>query len=266
MLRKNPKPSINTPVMIPLFRSLPTTIINSEQEELYLMSCTTEMPRDVPPPCLSVDLIKKFLAYVHSFTTIGLEAQATAFSYEPNGVIKYLALLPQINAPDYVDTRPGNVSEFDAVERFAAQEPGKDMNSFVLRCWIHTHPRYKAYMSSKDIIQLYNNARMGNLSFGIVIAPKVKGLKALCVRLTNDGYEKVERILEESASVEPERREVFLSSAICNSSTSFYCQVPFTVSDQPCQVVDLRSTKEVCDQLRSFIENGHPDEDWISPL
>ena len=44
-----------------------------------------------------------------SFTAVGLESQATAFSYEEDGAIKHLALLPQHNKVSIVMSRDGTV-------------------------------------------------------------------------------------------------------------------------------------------------------------
>ena len=48
------------------------------------------------------DEIRAFLGYVHLFITLGLEAEAMAFSHDVDGVIQYLALFPQFNEPDSV--------------------------------------------------------------------------------------------------------------------------------------------------------------------
>ena len=61
------------------------------------MSDIDEWPSAVPIPSIFCDLITNFLTLTHSFTALGLEAQATGFSHAHNGTIKYLALLPQIN-------------------------------------------------------------------------------------------------------------------------------------------------------------------------
>ena len=61
------------------------------------MSDTVEWDASIPEPVISKSVITKFLERVHPFTVVGLEAQATAFSYQHNGVIKFFALLPQIN-------------------------------------------------------------------------------------------------------------------------------------------------------------------------
>ena len=69
---------------------------------------------ELPP--LSFELITKFLAHVHSFTTVGLEARANAYSFLGDEAIKYLALLPQSNKVSTVEDRPSDVTEWDAVE------------------------------------------------------------------------------------------------------------------------------------------------------
>jgi len=123
------------------------------------------------PPLLSHDLISKFLGRVHSFTTVGLEAQATAFSFHADGVVSYLALLPQHNRVSSVEDRAGDITELNAVEAFAAGDhrPG---DGYIQRCWIHTHPRFKAFMSSIDIFQMFLNTKTNPSSFGVVISPR----------------------------------------------------------------------------------------------
>jgi len=56
-------------------------------------------------PTICLTLIQKYLALVHAFTAVGLEAQATAYSYE-NGTIRYLALLLQENRTFCVSDKP----------------------------------------------------------------------------------------------------------------------------------------------------------------
>jgi len=140
-------------------------------------------------------LIKCFLANVHAFTVLGLEAQATAFSSGENGVVNYLAKLPQTNTPTNVTSRDPGVTELDSVQRMEAMNP--QASPFVPRCWIHTHPRWRAFMSATDIFQLYLCACQFHLSFGIVISPRVKGLKVLCVHLTEIGFTEGRRFCQE---------------------------------------------------------------------
>ena len=121
-----------------------------------------------PIPTISFDLLSYFLGFVHNFTVMSLEAQATAFSFDQNGVIKYLALLPQVNE---VDT-------LTAIEKFC-QKTRQPVDACIPRCWIHTHPMYKGFMSSTDLYQLCGNYCQNPESFGIALPPRKEGLKVL---------------------------------------------------------------------------------------
>ena len=48
------------------------------------------------------DEIRAFLGYVHLFITLGLEAEAMAFSHDVDDVIKYVGLFAQFKEPDSV--------------------------------------------------------------------------------------------------------------------------------------------------------------------
>jgi len=116
--------------------------------------------------------------------------QATAFSYGNDGAVSYLAFLPQINTVSQVTDREGGRTEYDAVQYFA-EHCGKQEDEFRLRCWIHTHPAYKAFMSGLDLCQMYYLRCQNPDSFAIVLSPRKKGVKALCVHLTDAGFAKL---------------------------------------------------------------------------
>ena len=102
----------------------------------------------------------------HSFTTVGLEAQATAYSVGSDGVINNLVLLPQINRVSTVeDDDSSPVTEVDALQMMEDQNPDH-VGEFKLRCWIHTHPRFKAFMSSTDLYTLHTLTRQNPHLFG----------------------------------------------------------------------------------------------------
>ena len=139
-------------------------------------------------------LVRTFLGVVHPFTTLGLEAQATAFSYGDKGVIKYLAIFPQNNAKSSVSDVPSDVTDWDAVSRFQAHDQTTSADGYLQRCWIYTHPSYPAFMSSVDIYQMYRCETSGPaFSFSMVISPRIKGLKVLVVRLTEAGKREIAR-------------------------------------------------------------------------
>lgn len=259
----NVKPTRNRPALVPLVPTIPLHMIRCD--EMSLMSDTSEWESDEPFPQISCSLIEKFLARVHPFTAVGLEAQATAFSYGPNGVLQYLALLPQENRVDSVTNSDSSVTEFDAIDLFNPPEGSMDGNDFVFRCWIHTHPHFKAFMSAVDIHQLYVNASLNPLSFGIVISPKLEGLKVLCVRLTRDGFDELRRLRLEAESRSPRNPASYIIANIHRTTKKLYYQIPFTVTYDQCQVVDLRAADGVIRQLQSHINREHADEDWLIP-
>jgi len=205
-------------------------------------------------PSFSNELIPKFLSRVHSFTTVGLEAQATAFSFGEDGAIKYLALLPQRNKVSTVTSQAENkedelppeiatperrivmveaavnavmgaliirtitsawkTSEFDAVDIFEKLDLKFRSETYISRCGIHTHPRFKAFMSSLDIYQLYGMTQQNPRSFGIVLSPRGEGLKALCVHLAQDQQEAQAADMRQYTEIH-----------IHESHTKFCCQI-----------------------------------------
>ena len=66
----------------------------------------------------TLDMIRTLLGYVHSFTTLGLEAQAMANSRGMDGVTQYLAFFPEYNEPDSVTDAFSLYSGNDAVSKF----------------------------------------------------------------------------------------------------------------------------------------------------
>ena len=43
----------------------------------------------------------------------------------------------------------------------------------------------------------------------------------------------------------------------------FYCQVPFDISFEPWDIVDLQSSEEVVDQMKAFVASDNADQCWI---
>jgi len=152
------------------------------------LSSRIEWPESSPLPVISAHAIQLFLGFVHAFTTLGLEAQATAFSCYKAGVIKYIGLFPQKNKRNTVYDVSDSVCEYDAIVRFQAQVPGTSIDDFVQRCWIHTHSAHRVCMSHIDVYQMYLCERSGPAySFSIVSSSKVEKAKLLAVRLTEGG-------------------------------------------------------------------------------
>ena len=227
------------------------------------------------PPVLSLALFRKFLARVHAFTALGLEAQATAFSVEKNGVINLLAFLPQTNEVLRVIQRETTVvdgesvalpTEIDAFDRFRSLVPPNSDDTYVTRCWIHTHSRPKAFMSAVDLCQLYNLTFSNPDSFGIVISPREEGIKVLCVRLTEEGRNRIGVFYSEAQEKHVANVTAYVEHQIRTSfHTKFYCQISFKVTKDDCYTVDLRTKDEVVGQLQNFILSGDPDTCWLPP-
>ena len=117
-LCSNKKPSLSKPARIPVISNDSTPI-----DELDTISCTTDWNRGKPVPVISNILITKFLARVHAFTVVGPGAQASAFSYGPDGIINCLALLPQVNQVSFVSSRDDGPTEFECHPKILWNEP-----------------------------------------------------------------------------------------------------------------------------------------------
>ena len=254
-LSKNENPAKGKPACIPLTPCIPWHLISSYELRLMNRSCDWGTR---PVPVLSFDLIQTFLAHVHNFTAVGLEAQATAYSYG-DGVVQYLSLTPQINEISNVTTRNSDITELNSLQRFCTIDPTKNIELFKMRCWIHTHPLYKAFMSSEDIVQLYwlrkdelhdSESPSNGKSFGIVISPRQEGVKALCVHLTDEAFVRMKRYEEIADGDLKGYLKTRLREGLENT---FYCQIPFQISSVPCTVADVRDSEEVVGQLSSFI-------------
>ena len=193
--------------------------------------------------------------------TLDLEPQAIAFSFKEDGVIKYLTLLPQRNRVGDVTDREGGPTEIDAVQKFSELDPQNIDGNYIPRCWIHTHPCFKAFMSSTDIYQLHGFACQYRHSFGIVISPRGEGLKALTVHLTEDGFEETGRYCNE-AEVRGTNAKEYVTTRIHSSTKKFYCQIPFSTSSETCQVVDLRGKDDVISQLTESLASGDSEHYW----
>ena len=171
--------------------------------------------------------------------------------------------MPQINCVETVTSRDSDVTELNAVKSFQEMDPKRHPDLFMLRCWIHTHPRFDAFMSSTDILQMYSNACLNRHSFGIVLSPKREGVKALCVWLTEIGFVRIrEWFIEARTRNDPDERS-YVVSKLSSSTIEFYCQIPFRTSAEQCLVADLRSKEEVINQLKDFIDSGTADTCWI---
>ena len=256
-------------------------------EKYCRLSCHNEWDESNPIPVISSDTIVTLLAVMHGFTTLGLEAQGTACACGSDGVIKYLAILPQINKKDTVyddPSMPSDLSMLDAYEFFQAHYPSSTGEDYCARCWIHIHSRHQAYMSHINIYQMFMLEK-GNYSFSLVISPRYDGLKMLAVRLTEAGRREIQAYTDEvvarNKEIEgrnKERKERgepdealeklenaanYVQGRIDASSTKFYYQVPLSLSDDPCVVVDFRDKEQVVKRLKTCVARKEYDYHWL---
>jgi hypothetical protein len=69
---------------------------------------------------------------------------------------------------------------------------------YCTRCWIQTHPKFLAFVSSTNVCQLHGCACQNRHSFAVVISPRRDGLKMLCVHLTRAEFERNKEALHGS--------------------------------------------------------------------
>jgi len=213
---------------------------------------------------ITYTLINKFLGYVHPFTAVGLQAEAYAYSLGIDGVIEYLAVLPQLNQQTSVKTHEPSP---DPRSFFCQYDGITDYSRYSRRCWLHTNPNGKACMSPEDIYRMFKNG----CNFAVVISPINQGVKALCVRLTDLGrntirsFEGVDVLDELDQQLGPLDEKQIIEK-IENSSHKFYTQIPFDLVLGECHVVDYRSKEEISSQICEHLKDKEKFEFWTTRL
>jgi len=235
------------------------------------MSTGCEWEETIPMPVISVDLVRRVLARVHPFTTVGLETQAKGFCCSKDGVFKFLALFPQSNHSNRVTLIKYSGAEHtpdenDAFQMFDAMELEKRQYSY--GCCIRITPAREAFLLPRDIFQLSLDQRQRYGVFSIIIAPKTAGIKVLAVRMTQDGTREVSEYLQEYERSEelkrlyPSARD-YVVKRIATSKSKFYCPIPFVLSQEPCKLVDFRKKDEITSPLAATFAKGKFDLNWL---
>jgi len=152
-------------------------------------------------------------------------------------------------------------NEIDAMKKFAEAEKPNSYEGYIPRCWIYTHPRGKACMSSEELYQLYLRSKTSRNFFTIVLAPRDDGVKALCVQLTEAGFNEIEQYCKEAKAKHQGIKE-YVIHHIDQSTVKFYYQIPFIVSYELCQVVDLRNGDDVIRQISRSLTSGRAGNCW----
>ena len=272
-------PDLYSPLLFPVRFDYPRELINCYQIEnpdgeqtammvnphLIHLSDSIEFSGTT---IISLSLFRKFLARTHHFTAIGLEAQAIAYRRGRNGVVKYLAFYPQISTPTSVTDRGGDGPSYvHAFKVFDELDPNPEQVEYHPVFWMHTHPRWSAYMSHIDIFQLFQNRSEGYTK-GIVFSPRQTGVKMLCVDLTKEGLTEIDRlrglyrVLYGGPKPVVDEKD-FLLESIRDSSTKFYTRIPFSVDSCSCFVADFRERDEVCRPIIEYVEKDKADWCWF---
>jgi len=144
------------------------------------------------------------------------------------------------------------------------------MDGYIPCCYLLTHPRHSVFLSAEEILQLYDHTLLNPRSYAIVLSPRNEGVKALCVRLTQDGFRMIEEYYEEGLTVSSSYRDValFVAGRINQArehdqTAPFYCQVEFRMTHDPCIVAHLRDERDEMGQLTHFIREGNAEVLWI---
>ncbi len=265
-LTENTKPSPLNPAVVPLIPLVPLDeVLEADIETPYLSrksDCTT---------ChivVAEDLVQQFLARVHAFTAIGLQAEAFGYSFGEKGAVKYIVILPQESTVDSVNSKrlkdrkdsPDDLSHIDVINAIQEREPRR-LEKIIQRCWLLTHPRGSVFLNEDELLKLYEYTRKNKHFFAIVLSPKRNGLKALCLHLTRDGFNKIEKYKSTAIDKELDPKR-FIADKMLLSKHTFYCQIPFIVTETKSTVFDYRGD-EVLSQLTDFINSRKQDKTWV---
>jgi len=114
-------------------------------------------------------------------------------------------------------------------------------------CWIHTHPTY----------QLFSNGdNWWNVIWNCHIAPRLRGMKALCVRLTRQGKDYLSQLRQFALDHGLNERRHIIETVHENPNIKFYEQIPFQITDDDSTVVDFRGNDEVIGSLKNYIQSS----------
>ena len=273
----NEIPSLDAPLTFPVLWRYPAELVRCMYDEStkrlvndHLIHLSDSIQRDSMPPFhIALSFFQAFLARAHPFTAVGLEVQGMAYYRGESRLVKYLVLYPQINEPDRVTNRDDDcTTPTDTFRRFDALDPNPKQEEYHVAFWIHTHPRWEAFMSPTDIRQLYYHCPI-NCPRGIVVSPRQTGVKMLFVELTREGIDELRSYDNMYCSSKQLKkhygiRDRFLLEKIRESRTKFYTRIPFSVSSGvSCIVADFRTEEQVCNRIREFINNDEADWDWF---
>ena len=248
-MQRNHFPSPENPVPIPLIdRSVREVLGDVKPKGMELVS---KLSDDEQVQVISIDVIIKFLALVHLNTAVGFQSQALAFSESIDGPVTYLCTIPF--GREKSTTAGSDIYNHKKIFSDCFGGSSSCPPRFVTRCWIITHPTSSVFLSSEEIVQLYDHTLQDKQCFCVVLSPRNDGMKMLCVQLTTKGFKTIKKFqedLERDPSFNESTRRAFLSLCVSGSDVDFYRQIRCSFSQDPCEVCDVRKTTEEIAEIK----------------
>ena len=252
-------PTLDNPALLCLV--YPPTWDVIQLERPWGIELDQKEPFPLVIPTLSVDMLTKFLSLVHLNTVAGFHSQALAYSSSHGDIVKYfgvlpsnrkLSLLPFDEQDDYEELMFNAFIKTDSsFSRFGA---------FKSHCLIITHPTSSVFLSESDIVDLYKETCRIRNSFCIVLSPRSEGMKILCVQLTDEGFNEIKRLEEQTGSCLVYCKEYtafMLEKKLSQSDFIFYRQISCRLLSCPCFYHDFHEKDETQDEIRRFYSFKH---------
>jgi len=207
------------------------------------------------------DFISTYLAFMHPFNMVGLQAQALGYSRKDEYVVKYLVILPQINEPFDVKPTEGP-SDLEALNQFCVED------DFILRCRIHSQPLEEPFLTSADMLQMYEDNLLRGLDVcHVVLSPRNLKLNAICGSLSTSSFSELKTEFSDwcklySCSYDQMSKQKKMD--IIELSGATYELTPVELGQLKCSVADLRPKEQVVKQLTDCINNADRFHYWSS--
>ena len=213
-------------------------------------------------PTVSEMLIKQFLSLVHLNTIVGLPSQGLAFSASPTSTVNFIGILPQQSSGSTSAVTEQEAQMKTLFKGFSEQNPSQGRRKYTMRCLLITHPTSDPFLTSKEIAQLFQYTCSNDKCFAIVISPRNNGLKALCAKLTDEGFGKLkefEEIFNSSSTADESFKLLYLKKHIETTGFNYYRQIPCRLMAEPCFFYDSRDFTSVIRQVKEFAFSDDAD-------
>jgi len=261
-LRRNGFPSIQNQALISFTYPLDLEFVKKENAKHF----EPPLPKSGRKfnPTISERVIIQFLSFVHLNTVVGIPSQGFAYSQSEKNIIKYLGILPQEIINGDVSVINQDENEKSLLKLLSKQLPPTTRINKAMCCLIITHPTSNIFLTEMEIAQLYLHTRNNSKCFGIVISPRNTIPNMLCVKLTKEGFDKINEF-EQQFLLSPKYSDCFLSCYLAllikASDFNFYSQIPCAINDEPCISSDCRVYQDMIIKAMSNVVS-QPEDFW----